>query len=375
MMPFATRLLTSSLLLAAAALPATAGYTVTGLGTLGGSSSFALAVNDAGQVTGNAQTAAGNPNPRLNAFLWQDGVMTNLGVLPGSNNFSRGYAINNGGVVVGESDNNTSRAVRYGTAAGTRSDLGGLPPNNRGVAHGVNDGGVAVGASSNGSAVRAVRFNGDGTATDLGSLDGLTTTPARAWDINDAGQAVGHSRNAAGVGRATLWQPDGTVVDLGGLSATGFAEAFAVSENGLVVGAAVSGATQFGTAIRRPFLYDGTLTELGRLGRTFGEAKDVNDAGLVVGFVTNVSGSPDRAVLWQNGAATDLNSLIPAGSGWVLRSAEGINNRGQIVGFGTFNGQTQAFILNAVPAPPGVVLALVGAAGLVVPGVRRRLRR
>jgi probable HAF family extracellular repeat protein len=374
-MPTLLRLLAAAAAAAALAPPAAAGYTVTPLGTLGGSSSFALAVNDAGQVTGNAQTPPGTPAPRLNAFLWEDGVMTNLGTLPGSNNFSRGYAINNRGVVVGESDNSASRAFRYDPAGGL-TDLGGLPPNNRGVAHGVNDPGVVVGASFNGSAVRAVRFNGDGTATDLGSIDGLTTTPARAWDVNNAGRAVGHSRDAAGVGRATLWQPDGTVVDLGGLSADGFAEAFAVSETGLVAGAAVAGTTPLGTPIRRPFLYDGTsLSELGRLGRMFGEAKDVNDAGEVVGFVTNVSGLPDRAVLWRGGAAFDLNDLIPAGSGWVLRSAEGINNRGQIVGYGTFDGRTQAFLLTPVPAPPGVVLAAVGAAGLAAPGVRRRLWR
>jgi probable HAF family extracellular repeat protein len=41
----------------------------------------------------------------------------------------------------------------------------------------------------------------------------------------------------------------------------------------------------------------------------------------------------------------DLNSLIPAGSGWVLTGANAINNRGQIVGSGVLNGQTQAFLL------------------------------
>lgn len=376
------RLLAAPLLLAVAAVPAAAGYIVTPLGTLGGGSSFALDIfaldiNDAGQVTGNAQTPVGSPNPRLNAFVWQDGMMTNLGVLPGSNNFSRGYAINNAGVVVGESDNNTSRAFRWDPSARTLTDLGGLPPNNRGVAHGLNDAGTAVGASSNGSAVRAARWGADGSVADLGSLDGRSDTPARAWDVNAAGQAVGHSRNAAGVGRATLWLADGTPVELGGLTPTGFAEAFAVSDTGFVVGAAVNGVTAFGTSIRRPFLFTGgTLTELGTLGRTFGEAKDVNNAGLAVGFATNISGSPDRAVLWRDGAAFDLNTLIPVGSGWTLRAAEGINSGGQIVGFGTFNGQTQAFLLTPVPAPAGAVLAALGAgAAGVGAAARRRLSR
>ena len=52
----------------------------------------------------------------------------------------------------------------------------------------------------------------------------------------------------------------------------------------------------------------------------------------------------------------DLNDLIPAGSGWVLVEARGINYRGQIVGTGSINGHAHAFLLTpeitAVPAPP-----------------------
>lgn len=45
----------------------------------------------------------------------------------------------------------------------------------------------------------------------------------------------------------------------------------------------------------------------------------------------------------------DLNGLIPANSGWFLFNASGINNAGQIVGWGTFNGQIHGFLL----APEG----------------------
>lgn len=45
---------------------------------------------------------------------------------------------------------------------------------------------------------------------------------------------------------------------------------------------------------------------------------------------------------------TDLNTLLPANSGWlVLTQANSINNRGQIVGTGiTSGGFTHAFVLN-----------------------------
>jgi probable HAF family extracellular repeat protein len=41
----------------------------------------------------------------------------------------------------------------------------------------------------------------------------------------------------------------------------------------------------------------------------------------------------------------DLNDLIPGGSGWTLIEAASIDGSGQIVGFGTINGQTHAFLL------------------------------
>jgi hypothetical protein len=41
----------------------------------------------------------------------------------------------------------------------------------------------------------------------------------------------------------------------------------------------------------------------------------------------------------------DLNKLIPAGSGWVLIDAEGINAAGQIVGLGMHSGREHGYLL------------------------------
>jgi probable HAF family extracellular repeat protein len=41
----------------------------------------------------------------------------------------------------------------------------------------------------------------------------------------------------------------------------------------------------------------------------------------------------------------DLNSLIPVGSGWVLSIANGINDSGEIVGYGLIHGKTHGFLL------------------------------
>jgi probable HAF family extracellular repeat protein len=98
-----TRFAIAALVLAAAAVicpppasagPAASSWTLTGLGSLGHGSS-GVAVNDLGQVTGHADDAAS----QLRAFLWQDGVLTDLGTLGGAG--SGGLDINNRGQITG----------------------------------------------------------------------------------------------------------------------------------------------------------------------------------------------------------------------------------------------------------------------------------
>jgi len=71
-------------------------YTVTDLGTLGGSSSQAYGINDTGQVVGKADTTNGFSH----AFLWVQGTMNDLGTVDGYS-YSSAYKINNVGQVIG----------------------------------------------------------------------------------------------------------------------------------------------------------------------------------------------------------------------------------------------------------------------------------
>ena len=70
----------------------------TDLGTLGGTTSHAVAINDSGMIVGASRLAG---DIETHAFLWSEGVMTDLGTLGGT--WSEARAISSQGEVVGVS--------------------------------------------------------------------------------------------------------------------------------------------------------------------------------------------------------------------------------------------------------------------------------
>jgi probable HAF family extracellular repeat protein len=144
----------------------------TNLGTLGGASSFAAAINQSGQVAGYSELAGG-AGPH--AFLYEGGAMHDLGVLPGDNS-SYATAINNAGQVVGYSmmAADPGRAFLYSN--GAMRDLNDLIPSGSGWvlnrALGINGAGQIVGYGSlNGELQRGFLLTAAATGlTDLGGV-------------------------------------------------------------------------------------------------------------------------------------------------------------------------------------------------------------
>lgn len=98
----------------------------------------------------------------------------------------------------------------------------------------------------------------------------------------------------------------------------------------------------------------GTISTLGQLpGGPWSIAEDVNSAGVVVGGAKDSAGV-SRAVRWSGGSIVDLNTEIPAGSGWQLQSAAAINDNGWIVGSGVYNGVDRGFLLIPDTTPPSI---------------------
>jgi hypothetical protein len=63
----------------------------------------------------------------------------------------------------------------------------------------------------------------------------------------------------------------------------------------------------------------------------------------VVGLSIDGTTFSSRALIWQGKVPVDLNTLIPADSGWYLQAAYSINDAGEIVGYGTIGGNVHAF--------------------------------
>ena len=296
--------------------------TIMKIGTFGGSLSYALGVNDWGQVVGGAENTildgytGGFPCLDANcwpaatqwrAFFWQNGAMSDLGTLGGNDAFS--MLINDFGQVSGVSYTNTTpnpttgvptmdpflwqnhRMIDLGTLGGTY-----------GYPNWMNIWGQVAGQSNLTGDQSFHPFLWDGIRMrDLGTLGG--ETGSANW-VNDLGEVVGQA-DLPGSGtqphHGFLWN-NGKMTDLGVVSPDPCSRAESINLQGQIVG---------------------------NSGGTDGDC-----------------GAALHAFLWENGAIYDLNLLIPLGSGLTLIEAVDIDDSGEIMGLGLLaNGEERAYLL------------------------------
>lgn len=315
-------------------------YAITDLGTLPGDvASYGRGIDRWGQVTGYSYTGTGNV---VHAFIYSEGVMLDLGTLPGGD-ASAGYAISGPKrdiKVTGyaTTPNGSNHAFLY--TGGIMHDLGTLPGGRYSGGFAVNSSGQVTGESNFGTDYHSFHafLYSDGQMMDLGTLPGddENTGYSVGYAINNRGDVAGISS-----GHAFLYS-NGMMSSLGTLDGGRSSAAYAMNNHGEVTGAADTTGGDL-----HAFLYKNRrMLDLGTVpGKTSSIGLGINGAGEVVGYAYSGPNSDFRAFLYSKHTMQDLNNLIPNDSGWVLLYAYSINNRGQITGYGSFNGANHAFLL------------------------------
>lgn len=303
-----------------------------------------LGINRAGWVVGGSDLSY-----NLTAFLWDGTTMRALSAPPQS----LAEGIDDTGRVVG--DAGTPPLTLHATLwlpNGVEQDLGTLPGGVSSGAMDINNSGQVTGNSDDGTAsypntvYHAFIWTATGGMEDLGTFGG---TYSIGLAINELGQIVGYSIRSVEGYHAFSWTRTLGMVDLGTLRGGTYSAAEGINDLGEIVGWSDSAEGSAANGIMYAVMWKkrGHIRYLGMLrGDSYSFATATNNAGQIVGESGRDSGAQSRAVIWNGqGRIRDLNQQLCGNSGWLLRSARGINSSGQITGYGTINGQTHAFLL------------------------------
>ena len=330
------------LLVPASGLAQDAAYTLADLGTLGGNKSVALGINGAGHVVGFAETADG----RTHAFVYLKSGLIDLGTFGGDESYA--HRISDGGLIVGRARSTDGDFRPFvSSATGQPFDLSQVDPRLKGIystAVAINSAGYVVGHRQTHKDHMAARSRvfmyRDSQVLDLGTFGGQDGVVAA---INATGQLVGQFGTEP---HADYADHHGFLLDKRRLTDLGSLGGRMTTPTDINDSSQVVGYAQVRSGENHAFLYRaGRLTDLGTLpGGTQSYAYGINNLGQAVG-ASDFSASGQLAVVFDRGEVRDLNRLIPAGAGWLLTEARDINDAGQIVGTGVVDGRVRAFLL------------------------------
>ena len=198
-----------------------------------------------------------------------------------------------------------------------------------------------------------MKWGADGKIHQLAKLEGDTVS--FAFGINEEGQAVG----ARGPARTPLCRPMRLRADRTPCCGKRTTRSPISARSREVPETTATSINDRGEVVGTALLSDGTvhaflwsrqrgMQELGLPGDDFvsvaGCCQTINNRGEVVDFSFPGPLGGGRAIVWVDKVTVDLNTLIPAGSPWYLHLASSINDAGEIVGWGTINGEVHAFL-------------------------------
>ncbi|WON73942.1 PEP-CTERM sorting domain-containing protein [Nitrosospira sp. Is2] len=350
--------------------------TATNLGTLGGNHTWALGVNNAGQVVGWSSSPSGGRD----AFMTGPDGLGMRGFPAFNGAFSIAYDINDTGQVVGITDFRFFPGMPYAFVTGPNGE--GVKPfliANHGRANAINSAGQVVGTFEGSNEYQHAFIAIDTRVTDIETrvtdLGGLNPNfpYSQGFGINNTGQAVGQSATTSGEWHAFLTGRDGIGMrDLGAL-AGGTSIAYDINNAGEVAGYSYT-SDKFQHAFITGPAGQG-MRDLGTLsGDDFSYANGINDAGLVVGrsysesatcrqpCVVEQYNASHAFITGPHGAGmTDLNSLVDLPTGVRLIEATDINNAGQVIAV-------------AIPEPESYVMLLAGLVMIALMGRRTSMQ-
>lgn len=315
-----------------------------------GSANVAMAINNHGEIVGNVWL----PN-HLAGYFWSNKKGVQL--LPPSrfHQSTNVHDINERGDVTGWSRNEQDDAVPTIWINGNKPrqllTLGG----SEGIGFGLNDRRDLVGHTLPND--YTYRHQATVWLKNKAPLnpDPDNHTRSMAIDINNSGVVIGYTWHL-GYPRAFTWSEDNGFNRIHAPNDRNYLRPYAINNSGWF-----TGITRDRTQITRPVLVnpDGEVRLIIHE-NLHATGLGINDHNTIVGEI-GIYATDMHAMVWDElNGMRDLNNLIDPLSGWSLTRAYDINNRGQIVGRGIFEGQTRGFLLTPIPEPATLLIYLTG---------------